>query len=232
MILEFSTGKITETQEAERNGQPVGRVSGLLTTYIPNRPFDTRRLPKRFSQGAFEETIQSHRDRDNRPIRMMLEHTDLIGGFPIDMVTPNAEGLHVMGEINMNTQLGRETYSLAAQGVLSDFSMGYNVTREHNEQNGDRIAESIDIFEGSITAAPANQGAKITSLESMTPRELERALILTGKFTRSMCKELAAKLLTLELPELEEAIEIEIDPEQEKQFDRLMSKMTELKGSL
>ena len=42
-----------------------------------------------------------------------------------------------------STQLGAETFALAQQGVLTDFSMGYNVVSEHLD-NGDRIADSIE----------------------------------------------------------------------------------------
>jgi hypothetical protein len=81
--------------------------------------------------------------------------------------------------------------------------MAYTVTQEH-EEGGNRIADSVDIFEASIVAEPANQGAKISSLESLTPRDLERALIATGRFTRAMACELASKLLQHELDLVDE----------------------------
>jgi HK97 family phage prohead protease len=197
IILEHITGKITETAEATRNGIPVGKVSGLITTFVPSRPFDSRNLPKRFESTAFENTLQTHRERGDRPIRLLHEHTELIGGFPIEGVHTTSEGLFGTGEINLNTQLGRETFALAQQGVLTDLSMGYAVTKHHNEKS-DLVADEIEIFEASITSEPANQGAKITSLENLSPRDLREALARTGLFSRAMCKELTHKALQIE----------------------------------
>jgi HK97 family phage prohead protease len=206
MSYEYSHGRILEANEGTRDGVKVGKVTGLITTFVPDRPMDSRNLPRRFEKNAFEETLRNHRERGNRPIRMLFEHVDLIGGFPIDSVMVNSEGLFGTGEINLETQLGQETFALAKQGVLTDFSMAYTVTQEH-EDGGDRIADSVDIFEASITAEPANQGAKIASLESLTPRDLERALIATGRFTRAAACELASKLLAQELEEVDEEVE-------------------------
>jgi HK97 family phage prohead protease len=227
MTYEHATGRILEANEATRDGVKVGKVTGLITTFTPERPFDSRNLPRRFEQNAFAETIKNHRERGNRPIRMMLEHVDLIGGFPIDSVSVNSEGLFGTGEINLETQLGQETFALAKQGILTDFSMAYTVTKEH-EEGGNRIADSVDIFEASIVAEPANQGAKIASLESLTPRDLERALIATGRFTRATAHELASKLIDCELAEVEEEVEKEVD---ESSSDVIMSLIRELQDS-
>ena len=206
MIIEYS-GKVVDCQEAaDRNGVPVGRVSGLLTTFVPNRPFDSRALPARFERDAFDATIANHKERGNRPIRFLHEHMDLIGGFPIDMVVVNNDGLFATGEINLETQLGRETFSLAKQGILSDFSIGYSVTSEHTEDN-QLIADSIELFEASIVEEPANQGAKVTSLESLTGRELEKILMGTGRFNRTTAKELATAILTTDIKTDEELLQ-------------------------
>ena len=85
-ITEHATGKILETNTATRNGIPVGKVTGLITTFVPDRPFDSRNLPARFERTAFQKTIENQIERGNRPIRLLSEHTDLIGGFPIDQV--------------------------------------------------------------------------------------------------------------------------------------------------
>jgi HK97 family phage prohead protease len=241
IIVEHVTGRIDETQEATRNGQPVGRVSGLLTTFKPDRPFDSRALPERFESGAFEETLKTHRERNNRPIRMLLEHDPraLLGGFPIDMVNTNSEGLHATGEINLNTQLGQETFALAQQGVLSDFSISYTVTESHDD-NGSLIADSIELFEASIVGEPANQGARITSLESLTTRELEHILMGTHKFTRTMARAVAAQILEVEeaaVKQVEEdalrdfMVSMTEDPDNESE-ESLISQLREWKDSL
>jgi HK97 family phage prohead protease len=208
MIIQNGSGRIMECLEAaNRNGVPVGKVTGLLTTFVPNRPFDNRRLPVRFEKNAFDATLATHKARGDRPVRLNHEHRTLIGGFPLADIKVTNEGLLATGEINLETQLGQETFSLAKQGVLSDFSIGYNVTSEHIEE-GDLIADSIDLFEASIVEEPANQGAKISSLESLTTRELEKILLSTGCVSRSMAIETAAKIIAVgHIPTDEENLE-------------------------
>jgi len=220
MILESTTGKILEVNETTRNGVKVGKVSGLITTFEPNRPFDSRNLPKRFERTAFQATLETHRDRGNRPVKLKLEHVELIGGFPLDGIHVNSDGLFGTGEINLETQVGQETFALAKQGVLTDFSIGYDVTSEHTE-GGDRIADSIELFEASIVSEPANQDAKITSLESLSVRELEHLLIATGRFSRSAARELASRISA-----------VQEDDEEQEARQELISNMKEFMDSL
>jgi hypothetical protein len=130
---------------------------------------------------------------------------NLIGGFPIDMVSVNSDGLFGVGEINLQTQEGAETFSLAKQGVLTDLSMGYTVTESHDD-NGSKVADSVNIFEASVVEEPSNQGARITSLESLTSRDLEKILLQTGHFTRTMARALSVQIL-----ECEEAVEAQVE---------------------
>jgi HK97 family phage prohead protease len=223
MIIEYAAGKIEEAKEATMNGVKVGKVTGYITTFNPQRPTDTRDLPK-FSEKAFEATIADHIRRDNRPVRMYSEHETLMGGFPVDTLHTDSVGLIGTGNVNLETQLGQEKFALARQGVLSDLSMAYTVTTEHKESD-ERIADSVDIYETSLVSEPANQGARIVSLESVTPRDLERILMLSRResgLSRAMCKELASRLS-------EHAIEIE----QEKfEQDALISSIERLTKSL
>jgi len=214
MIIEYAAGRIEEAKEATMNGVKVGLVTGYITTFAPNRPTDSRDLPQ-FSEAAFEATIKNHTDRGDRPIRMFSEHSEQIGGFPINTVGTDSVGLIGTGNVNLETQLGREKFALARQGVLSDLSMAYTVKQEHKESDT-RFADEVEIFEASLVAEPANQGAKITSLESLTPRDLEKILMMTRResgLTRAMCKELASKL---------SEYEVEIETEKAEQ-DSLIS---------
>lgn len=208
MIIQNGLGKIVDCREAaNRNDVPVGKVAGLLTTFEPFRPFDNRRLPVRFEKTAFDATLATHKARGDRPVRLLFEHADLIGGFPLADIKVTNEGLFAVGEINLETQLGQETFSLAKQGILSDFSIGYTVTSEHTE-DGDLIADSVDLFEASIVEEPANQGAKISSLESLTTRELEKLLYSTGEISRSVAIETAARIIAAgHIPTDEENLE-------------------------
>ena len=45
----------------------------------------------------------------------------VIGGFPVETLREDGTGLFGVGEVNLDTQAGREVYSMARQGVLRDF---------------------------------------------------------------------------------------------------------------
>ncbi len=206
-LQESGLGYVTEARTTTNGGVEVGSLTGLATTYIPERPFDSRNLPKRFEKTAFDKTIEAHKARNDRPIRILREHVsgDLIGGAPISEVHAGEQGLEFRAEINLQTQLGRESYALAEQGVLSDISMGYSVPNHTVESSGDIVATEVNIFEFSLVGEPANHGAQITSLESLTPRSLEKALI-RGGFSRSQAKEFVSKVAPMLEENEEEAI--------------------------
>ena len=62
--------------------------------------------------GAFDDTLRDHMER-NRPIRMLWQHNtnELIGGFPASKARTDEKGLFVEGEINLDTQRGKEAYA-------------------------------------------------------------------------------------------------------------------------
>jgi HK97 family phage prohead protease len=203
-------GRAVEVKQSERNGVPVGIVAGYIATWDP----DTGGIfgvPDRFEQGAFSESLNQHRSRGNRPIRLKDHHGRTIGGFPLDAVREDGIGLYGVGEINLETQQGREAFSLARQGVLSDFSIGF-VTLADRLQGSPpsqvRVISKAAIVEGSIVDEPANPAARILevkgklsagAVKAMTAREIESVLIETGAFSRGAAKFLAGRLAAPEI---------------------------------
>jgi len=149
--------------ETKKKDIPIGIIKGYLAT------FDIDRGRDRFLQGAFQASIMRHREA-GRPIRMKAYHETIIGGFPIDNVFEDDKGLWVEGEINLETQLGREIYSLIRQGVLSDMSIGYT-QKESDIENGIRVIKVAEIWEGSVVDEPMNPMAKITEVKKVNSRE-------------------------------------------------------------
>jgi HK97 family phage prohead protease len=196
-------GGIREVKEANRNGIAVGIVTGYLSTWEPDTG-GRFGVPDKFERGAWSKSLQEHRNRGNRQVRLKDMHGRTIGGFPIDSVREDEVGLYGAGEINLETQLGREAYSLAKQKVLTDFSVGYIATSDKLEAALRRIFEAI-LLEGSIVDEPANQGARIlevkraalyraADVKAMTTRGIERALHESGAFSLRAARILVARL--------------------------------------
>lgn len=197
-------GRVVETKESERNGVPVGIVAGYISTWTP----DTGGIfgvPDQFVPGAWAESLAEHRARGNRQVRLKDMHGRTIGGFPIETVREDDRGLFGVGEINLVSQLGREAFSLARQGVLTDFSVGFSAV-DDTVEGGLRLIRKAILWEGSIVDEPANQAARITEVKKinidkaneMTAREIEEVLISTGAFSKTAARMLAGRLALTE----------------------------------
>lgn len=159
-------GRITKAHEEERNGVKIGVIEGYGATWDLDRG-DYWGVKDRFVKGAFVDSINDHKMR-SRQIRMQSQHNDLIGGFPIDKVFEDAKGVFVAGEVNLETQEGREVYALAKQGVLTDFSIGFSIDKyEMDEENDIRTITKATIWEFSVVKEPMNPFANVTAVKSI-----------------------------------------------------------------
>lgn len=159
-------GNVIEVKEEDRNGVKVGIVKGYIATWDVDRG-DWTGVKDQFVRGAFLKSLAEHREK-NRQIRLKDHHGRTIGGFPIEMVKEDDIGLLGVGEVNLEVQQGREAHSLAKQGVLVDFSIGYSVVDSTMENDLRTITEAI-VWEGSIVDEPMNPKAKITEVKTVVP---------------------------------------------------------------
>ena len=167
--LEYKSVTFTdvETKEQEINGVPIGIIKGMASTFGNIDLTDDV-----IEFGAFEKTIANHKSRHDRPVRMMIGHdrfAGLIGGFPIDKIKEQKQGLKVEGQINLDVQRGREAFSLAKMGVLTDLSIGFIATDVEFKKRGNRdirVIKEIDLREISIVDEPANQNATINEVKN------------------------------------------------------------------
>lgn len=158
-------GCVVSVKQIERDGVPVGIVEGYIATYDIDRGdyFGTK---DQFVKGAFTASIMDHKLR-KRQIRLKDHHGRTVGGFPIESVHEDDRGLFGIGEINLDVQQGREAYSLAKQGVLTDFSIGFSIDESSVDEQADlRTITKATIWEGSIVDEPMNPKANITAVKS------------------------------------------------------------------
>lgn len=173
MALEFAnlSGEIIETKRQLINGVDTGIIIGHIATWQEDVVPGVFGIPDRVVKGAYIESLQTHRARKMRKIRMKLEHARLIGGFPIETAKEDNKGLLATGHINLDTQLGIETYSFANQGVLVDMSVGHKVIQDRIEGN-ERLILKADIWEGSITEEPKNRPSQIIEVKNLAFSDL------------------------------------------------------------
>lgn len=146
----------------------IGIVKGYASTFE-----NMDRAEDVIASGAFDKTILDFK-ASGRPVRMLWQHnsTDLIGGYPADKMYIDEKGLFVQGNINLETQRGREAYALAKQGVLSDFSIGFRIMDFEIEKEDDkiiRVIKELELFEISLVGEPMNTQAQFTEVKAVVP---------------------------------------------------------------
>ena len=193
-------GTITETKQEDRNGVPVGLISGYIATWDKDRGDD------KFEKGAFTESIQDHMKRNNRPIRFKDNHNRTVGGFPISGVFEDDRGLFGTAEVNLDVQQGKELFALVKQGVISDFSIGFSAI-DWEIKDGTRIIGKAIVWEGSAVDEPMNMAANIVDvkndnlgisiddLEKMEVKEVETYLRGLGIMSKSACIAMASRFV-------------------------------------
>ena len=130
--------------------------------------------------GAFARSIE---EKGAGGVAMLWQHN---GGEPIGVWTEVREddrGLFMRGELNMETQRGREANALMRQGAIKGLSIGFMVrSEEHDNEAGVVRLTDVDLWEVSVVTFPANAEAQISAFKSFmsgeTPdkRTLEKAL--------------------------------------------------------
>jgi HK97 family phage prohead protease len=170
--------KVTETKEIDDNGQKYGLVKGLFSTYGNVDEVQDRVMP-----GAFTNSIAKFKSNGHQ-IPLLYMHKELIGGIPMDDVMDTQEGLMGTSLINLDVQRGKEAYSLAKQGVISSFSIGFR-TIKAERMGAVRELKELDLFEVSMVPNPANVKARILAVKSNDAQtkfcNLKRALGIKNK---------------------------------------------------
>jgi uncharacterized protein len=157
-------------------------------------------------RGAFADTLKE----TGGSVPILMGHiTSRIVGFGIS-AEENERGLKVLGEFTLESDEGRNAYAIAQHaaklGHKLGLSIGYRVRKdgaEFDEARGVRRLKSVDLYEYSIAAVPANPRATMTRVKAdgsgdvdLTVSEVERVLRDAG-FSRVEAKRLISSIRAL-----------------------------------
>ncbi|MGB3465030.1 MAG: HK97 family phage prohead protease [Cyclobacteriaceae bacterium] len=148
--------------DKERN---VGIVEGYASTYDnEDRDGDV------FVKGAFSESIKSYTEQKQMiPMLSAHRYEDQIGGYDPSKIKETSKGLIVIGEIDLDTSLGKDKYSLAKKGFLTSFSVGFQAKEYNvNSKGTGYIFKKVDLLEISLVPVPANPEANIVQVKTAT----------------------------------------------------------------
>jgi HK97 family phage prohead protease len=114
-------------------------------------------------KGAFKKTIS---ENPQVPI-LWQHHIDKPIGVTRN-IDEDGHGLKVVGELNLETTLGKEAYSLLKQGAIKGLSIGYQVIKDTIKE-GIRYLKELKLFEYSLVTIPANMEANVVSVKKAIP---------------------------------------------------------------
>jgi HK97 family phage prohead protease len=165
--LEYKTFSFSldEICREEKSNQQLGVFSGAMATEDKDRGNDV------IAPDAFDNSLKRYR-KAKRPIKLFYQHNVFglpIGIIPIKTVEKDGKNWNVKGELNLDTQLGKEIYSLMKQGALSDLSIGFTIQDyEYNPKNDVRTIKELELWEVSVVSEPMNAKATITEVKGAT----------------------------------------------------------------
>lgn len=125
-------------------------------------------------KGAFKESLK----KDGLPALLWQHRSDQVIGVYTKAVE-DEHGLYIEGQLNMDTQQGREAYALLKQGALNGLSIGFRpLVEEVNKETGVVHLKKVRLYEVSIVTFPANEDATVNAVKSApdTIREFEKFL--------------------------------------------------------
>lgn len=142
------------------------------------------------SRNAFKKSIS---DRNGR-FPLKDSHDKTIG---VAEVWEDDYGLATKGQINLDTQIGRDVHSnirfLKANGVDPGMSIGYiPIPDKVQYKNGVRTLGEVKLLEVTVTDIPMNEAARVISVKSQQQHEQLQAKIHDLEARLSALEEKAA----------------------------------------
>lgn len=124
----------------------------------------------RIERGAFRESL-----RHLKKIPMLWQHDTRVPIGVWDDMAEDKRGLRVSGDINLETQAGREARSLAKQGAVTGLSIGY-IPRDFHFEDEVRVLKRVDVLETSLVTFPMNPEARVAGIKHASLADFEREL--------------------------------------------------------
>lgn len=181
-------------------------------------------------QGAFKKTLQ-----ENKGIVPILADHDPSKQIGWNVRAEETDkGLFVEGQINMNTQLGKDRYEIAKQalevGAKMGLSIGYAVVKSlpDKDRPSVRRLKELKLFEYSLVTFPMNTAAMVTAAKGWFEDTTVVSFIETVQ-AKAKALGIAPDVIAEALLRKSGAANatVESDPTLSQSLDRLLKTLTE-----
>lgn len=116
--------------------------------------------------GAYLSSLAKHKSEGTLPAMLWQHNTDEPIGTYTEM-KEDGTGLWVKGQLELETQKGREAYALLKSGALSGMSIGYRVLSAgpRDEETYVRELKELDLWEVSLVTFPSNEASRVSGVK-------------------------------------------------------------------
>lgn len=141
------------------------------------------------AKGAFAATLKAHKSAGTMPAMLWQHDADKPIGVWLEM-SEDSKGLHMKGQLALDTVRGKEAHALLKLGALNGLSIGFISKQWSYDRDTEvRTLTEIDLWEVSLVTFPANAKARVTTVkaapeELLAPKDAERTLRDAG-FSKS-----------------------------------------------
>lgn len=200
-------------------GAAAGQLEGYASTFggEPDSYGDI------IAPGAFAKSLSAHNAAGTMPVMLWAHDMKAPIGRWLEM-KEDARGLFVRGQLNLQTDRGKEAHEHLKAGDVGGFSIGYRVPDGGSTYNrdGTTTLNEVDLAEVSVVSIPANRNARVTEVKTDGPTvlrsqaELEELLRKAG-----LPRGAAVKLAAGGFP----ALFAEPQPDQPPEIERFLARI-------
>ena len=188
------TMKQKATQLQIKQVSEEGVIEGYLNTFN-----HIDRAGDNTQKGAFVKSIEKiNAGKGVLPMLYQHDHSKVVGVWT--ELKEDEHGLWAKGQLNLDTQLGRELYSNIKMGAVEGISIGYfEKETEYDRKSGSLLLKELELIEASIVLLPCNEQSNIETVKTLladgqTPSkvQLEKSLRELG-YSRNQAKSIIAQ---------------------------------------
>lgn len=184
-----------KTLEAKATTTDVGEFTAIAAAYSVDR------TNERIVPGAFKGTITAWQE-SGKKIPLHWDHSadakDIIGSVDPSSMSETEDGLQVKGNLDLkDSEVAREAWRSMKAGRVG-LSFGYMVTEDSTGSDGVRELKALDVFEITVTPAPANPDTRFIGLKSvkeMSSAEMKAELLAMRRRINEALEALGVKQL-------------------------------------
>lgn len=158
MSVEFKSGNV-KILDLTKEDQEKGLLHAVVSVF-GNTDSDGDIIVK----GAFKSSIEKAKKRGKYPSGVWHHNWDQPVAKTLDM-WEGEDGLHIKAKFNLDTQIGRETYSNIKEEIIDEYSFGFRTIQADRKDDGRRYISDLEMKEWSPVLWGANPATQTIAIK-------------------------------------------------------------------